>query len=167
VQAGQTVLVLGASGSVGAYAMQFAVSAGLHVIATARAQDAEFVRSLGAELVVDYERERFDEAIPFVDVIVDLVGGETLARCFPRLKDGGILVSVVSGEALPQRSRVRSIFFYAEVTTDRLNTISAWLDRGQLAVHVGTVLPLERVREAHEMLGGAPHKRGKIVLVAR
>lgn len=165
VQAGQTVLITGASGNVGAYAVQFAVSAGLHVSATVRAREADFVRNLGAKLIVDPQHERFDETMPSVDVIIDTVGGDTLARCFQGLKAGGILVSVVSTESLPRRPGVTSVFFYAEVSTDRLDTISGWLDSGKLVTHVGTVLPLEDVREAHEMLAGAPHKRGKIVLV--
>ena len=74
-------------------------------------------------------------------------------------------MSVVSTESLPQRAGVSSVFFYAEVSTNRLNTISEWLDRGKLVAQVGTLLPLENIREAHEMLAGPPHKRGKIVLV--
>lgn len=166
VQADQTVLVLGASGNVGAYAIQFAVGARVHVVATARARDAGFVRNLGAELVIDYEHESFDENIPSVDVILDMVGGDTLSRSFQKLKPGGILVSVVSAESPPQRSGVTSVFFYAEVSTSRLNTISGWFDRGKVVTHVGTVLPLDKVREAHQMLAGAPHKPGKIVLLS-
>jgi len=59
---------------------------------------------------------------------------------------------------------VRAVFFYAEVTTARLNNMSRWFDRAELVTEVGTVLPLEKARTAHEMLAGAPHKRGKIVL---
>jgi NADPH:quinone reductase-like Zn-dependent oxidoreductase len=65
---------------------------------------------------------------------------------------------------MPQRSDVRSVFFYVEVTTARLNVISELFDRGELLPHVGTILPLQEVRAAHNMLADAPHKRGKIVL---
>ena len=65
---------------------------------------------------------------------------------------------------MPERNGVRSVFFYVEVTTGRLNTISELLDRGQVIPQVGTVLPLDDVHTAHEMLAGAPHERGKIVL---
>lgn len=165
VRAGQTVLILGAAGNVGAYALQFAVGSGLHVAATAQARNFQFVQSLGATTVVDYQKEKFEEAIPLVDAIIDTVGGDTLARCFGRIKAGGSLVSSVSAGSLPQRPDVKSIFFYVEVSTERLDLVSKWLDDGKLVTRVGTVLPLENVREAHEALAGAPHKPGKIVLV--
>ena len=164
VVAGQSVLILGAAGNVGAYAVQFAASTGLHVAAIAKTQDFEFVRGLGAELVVDYQKQQSEEDTRLVDVVIDTVGGKTLERSVRRLKPGGIVVSIVSTQPLPQSSGVRSVFFYAEVTTARLNTISEWLDRGKLVTNVGTVLSLDNIRTAHEMLAGAPHKRGKIVL---
>ena len=82
------------------------------------------------------------------------------------LKPSGILVSVVSPvpEEEQKRYGVRAAYFYVDVTTARLNKITELFDSGQLVAHVGTVLPLEQARIAHEMLGGAPHKRGKIVL---
>jgi NADPH:quinone reductase-like Zn-dependent oxidoreductase len=80
------------------------------------------------------------------------------------LKPGGILVTVVSTEFVPARSDVRSAFFYAEVTTARLNAMSPFLESGKVIPQVGSVLPLADVRTAHEMLAGAPHRRGKIML---
>ncbi len=80
------------------------------------------------------------------------------------LKPGGILVTVVSTEFVPARSDVRWAFFYAEVTDARLNAISRLLESGKVVAQVGSVLPLTDVRTAHEMLAGAPHRRGKIVL---
>jgi NADPH:quinone reductase-like Zn-dependent oxidoreductase len=74
------------------------------------------------------------------------------------------VVSVVSAELLPESPDYRSAFFYADVTTARLNTISGLLAWGKLQVSVGTVLPLEQIRKAHLMLAGAPHNRGKIML---
>ena len=80
------------------------------------------------------------------------------------MKPGGVLVSVVSTDPLPSRPDVRTVFFYVEVTRERLNTISKLFDSAELQPRVGSVLPLKEVRTAHEMLAGAPHKRGKIVL---
>ena len=81
------------------------------------------------------------------------------------LKPGGILVSVVSPvPEAAQRYGIRAVFFYVEVTTARLMKITELFDGGKLFPQVGTVLPLEEARTAHEMLAGAPHKRGKIVL---
>jgi NADPH:quinone reductase-like Zn-dependent oxidoreductase len=101
-----------------------------------------------------------------VDVVLDTVGGETQQRSLRVLKRGGILVSVVSPvpEPLQERYGVRAAYFYVDVTTARLSKISELFDTGKLVTDVGTVLPLEKASLAHEMLGGAPHKRGKIVL---
>jgi NADPH:quinone reductase-like Zn-dependent oxidoreductase len=166
VTAGQTVLILGAGGNVGAYAVQLASQAGIHVVATAASADLDYVRGLGAERVVDYKRERFEESLTGVDVVLDTVGGDTQQRSLRVLKPGGILVSVVSPvpETTQKHYGVRAAYFYVEVTTARLNKITELFDSGKLVRDVGTVLPLKEARIAHEMLGGAPHKRGKIVL---
>jgi NADPH:quinone reductase-like Zn-dependent oxidoreductase len=166
VAAGQTVLIHGAAGNVGAYAVQLARQAGLHVVATAAFADLDYVRGLGAEKVVDYKRDRFEESLTGVDVVLDTVGGDTQQRSLRALKPGGILVSVVSPvpETIQNRYGVRAAYFYVDVATARLNKITELFDSGKLVTDVGTVLPLEEARIAHEMLGGAPHKRGKIVL---
>lgn len=166
VTAGQTVLIHGAAGNVGAYAVQLAKQAGLRVVATAASAELDYVRSLGAERVVDYKRERFEESLTGVDVVLDTVGGDTQQRSLRVLKPGGILVSVVSPvpETTQKRYGVRAAYFYVNVTTARLDKITELFDSGKLLTDVGTVLPLEDARIAHEMLGSAPHKRGKIVL---
>jgi NADPH:quinone reductase-like Zn-dependent oxidoreductase len=166
VTAGQTVLIHGAAGNVGAYAVQLAKQAGLHVVATAASADLDYVRGLGAETVVDYRKERFEESVTGVDVVLDTVGGDTQQRSLRVLKPGGILVSVVAPvpEATQKEYGVRAAYFYVDVTTARLNKITELFDSRKLVSNVGTVLPLEDARTAHEMLGGAPHKRGKIVL---
>jgi NADPH:quinone reductase-like Zn-dependent oxidoreductase len=161
---GQTVMILGAAGNVGAYAVQFAARAGLHVVAVVTKKKIDYVRSLGAEIVQDAQIRTFEDSAPPVDVLIDTVGGEPRERSVGSLKPGGVLVSVVSTDPLPSRPDVRTVFFYVEVTTERLNTISNLFDRAELQPRVGSVLPLKEVRTAHEMLAGAPHKRGKIVL---
>src|SRR5215813_9389222 len=166
VTAGQTVLIHGAAGNVGSYAIQLAKQAGLHVVATAGSADLDYVRGLGAETVVDYKTARFEETVTGVDVVLDTVGGDTQQRSLRVLKPGGILVSVVSPvpETTQKDYGVRAVYFYVDVTTARLNTITELFDSGKLVTDVGTVLPLQEARSAHEMLRGAPHKRGKIVL---
>lgn len=156
---GQAVMILGAAGNVGAYTVQLAASAGLNVVALATAENEEFVRSLGAQSVLNDLPN-----VPTLDVVIDTVGGEMRDRSIALLKPGGILVSVVSSDPRPPRPDVRTVFFYVEVTTGRLDTISNLLDQGKLSPHVGSVLPLNEVRTAHRMLAGAPHKPGKIVL---
>jgi NADPH:quinone reductase-like Zn-dependent oxidoreductase len=164
--AGQTILIHGGAGNVGAYAVQLASQAGLHVTATAASADLQYVRSLGAERVVDFQTQRFEELLSGIDVVLDTVGGDTQQRSLQVLKPGGILVSVVSPvpDTTQKRYGVRAVFFFVDVTTSRLNRITELFDSGKLVANVGTVLPLAEARLAHEMLGGAPHKRGKIVL---
>ena len=166
VTAGQTVLIHGAAGNVGAYAVQLAKQAGLQVVATAAGRDREYVQSLGAERVIDYKTARFEDGLHSVDAVLDMVGGEIRERSFAVLKPSGILVSVAS--PIPREMAAgrgaRAIFFLVEVTTERLNTIRELFDSGKLIADVGTVLPLNEARAAHEMVAGAPHKRGKIVL---
>jgi NADPH:quinone reductase-like Zn-dependent oxidoreductase len=163
---GQTVMILGAAGNVGAYAVQFAARAGLHVVAVVTKKGTDYVRSLGAEIVLDSQIGTLKHSAPPVDVLIDTVGGETQERSLGSLKPGGVLVSVVSSDPLPSRPDVRTSFFYVDVTTQRLNTISKLFESAELQPRVGSVLPLNEVRTAHEMLAGAPHKRGKIVLRA-
>ena len=162
LKAGQAVLIHGASGNVGGYAVKLAKQAELQVFATAGPGDLDYVRGLGAEMVVDYETTKFEDAVPPVDAVLDTVGGETQHRSFRVLKPGGILVSSVSPP--PQRAGFRSAFFLVDVTATRLDTLARLLDSRKLTTAVGTVLPLEEARKAHEMLAGAPHERGKIVL---
>ena len=165
VEAGQTVLIHGGAGNVGAYAIQLARHAGVHVVSTAGSRDVEFVKRLGALRVVDYRTERFEEVFDGIDVVLDTVGRDTQHRSLGVLKKGGILVSIVSPVAEESQVQygVRAAYFYADVTTTRLNLIKELLNSGTLLTVVGTVLRLDEVRLAHEMLGGA-HNRGKIVL---
>ena len=160
----QTVMILGAAGNVGTYAVQFAANAGLHVISVVGSKDIEYARTLGSETALDYQAGRFDNAVHSVDLAIDTVGGEMRERSLNVLRTGGVLVSAVSTDPLPKRSDIRSVFFYVAVTTERLNAISQLLDSAKLIPQVGTILALDDVRTAHEMLAGAPHKRGKIVL---
>jgi len=162
VKAGQSVLIHGAAGNVGAYAVQLAKQAELQVFATAGPADLDYVRGLGAEVVVNYKTTKFEDAVPPVDAVLDTVGGETQHRSFRVLKPGGILVSSVSPP--PQPAGIHSVFFLVDVTVNRLDTLAGLFDSRKLAAEVGTVLPLQEARRAHEMLAGAPHKRGKIVL---
>jgi len=167
-QAGQSVLIHGAAGSVGAYAVQLARKAGLRIFATASEKDISFVEGVGGgssgiEAIIDFRRTQFESVVPRVDIVLDMVGGDTRTRSFEVIKPGGILVSVVSNEPAPPRS-IRSVFFLVDVTTERLEKLGELFDRNELEPDVGTVLPLDQARTAHEMLAGAPHKRGKIVL---
>jgi NADPH:quinone reductase-like Zn-dependent oxidoreductase len=165
--AGQTVLVHGGAGNVGAYAVQLAHHEHARVIATASAADAAFVRGLGADQVIDFHAARFEDDAGPVDVVIDTVGGDTQRRSFAVLKPGGMLVSVVSQPDAQEAARrnVRTSYFIVDVTSRQLAQIASLIDAGQLTTSVGTVLPLADAQRAHEMLAGTvPHARGKIVL---
>jgi NADPH:quinone reductase-like Zn-dependent oxidoreductase len=167
LSAGDSCLVHGAAGNVGAYAVQLARRNGITVIATASANDAGYLRELGADQVIDHRATRFETVAKGVDAVIDLVGGETADRSYGVLKPGGVLVSAVVFEPSQEKARrhgVRAVFMLVDVTSERLARITELLDRGALATSVGSVLPLEHALTAHRMLGGAPHERGKIVL---
>jgi NADPH:quinone reductase-like Zn-dependent oxidoreductase len=167
LQPGQTVLIHGGAGNVGAYAVQLAHRAGLHSIATAGADDLAYVQSLGADRVVDYRAQRFEDEVHEADAVLDLVGGETQTRSFKALRRGGRLVSAVSqpDQARAEEYGVSAEFFLVRVTTEHLSPLAKLFEGGELKTRVGATLPLARAREAHFMLEGeqaAP--KGKIVL---
>lgn len=170
LEAGNVVLIHGAAGSVGAYAVQLAHRAGIRVLATASGEGVALARSLGADVVLDYRATRFEDGLEPVDAVIDLVGGETQTRSFAVLRRGGRLVSAVSKpDAELARARgVEAEFFLVGVTTARLNDIAAMVDAGDLVTRVGRVLPLGEAVTAHEMLDGLrPRPSGKIVLAVR
>ena len=162
------VLIHGAAGNVGAYAVQFAKRAAKEVVATAFSADIDYVRALGADRVIDVQASPFEELLTDVDIdiVIDTVGGDTLNRSFRVLRRGGVLVSSVAtpDAVAAERHGVRAVFFLVDVSSGRLDEITRLIDAGQLRTSVGDVLPLREARTAHEMLAGKPHKRGKIVL---
>ena len=168
-ESGQHVLIHGGAGNVGAFAIQLAKNAGLQVSATASRRDLDFVRTLGADVVIDYQAQRFEEHVADVDAVLDTVGGEVRRRSYGVLRSGGRLVTAAApipeDEEVPQD--ILAEFFLVEVTRERLGAIAALFESGVIRTQVGAVLPLDSVIAAHEMLGGAPHPRGKIVLDVR
>jgi NADPH:quinone reductase-like Zn-dependent oxidoreductase len=163
---GQTMLIHGGDGDVGGYAVQFAKRAGALVIATATAENAAYVRELGADGVVDFRATRFYERLKEIDAVIDTIGGEMVNQSYRVLKHGGILVSSAAGLAMENMDNpgVRTISFALQVTADRLRIIAGLIDSGEVKTQVGEVLWLNEVRQGHEMLEGLPHRRGKIVI---
>jgi NADPH:quinone reductase-like Zn-dependent oxidoreductase len=167
LKAGQTVVIHGAAGNVGAYAVQLARRAGVRTIATAGTDDIPFLRNLDANTVLDFQTRRFEEEVRDADAVIDLVGGETQTRSFQVLRRGGKLISAVSrpDQHLAQSHGVEAAFFLVNVTSQYLAEIANLIDGGTLRTRVGAVLPLADAREAHFMLEGVrPHPKGKIVL---
>lgn len=160
VKPGDTVMITGAAGNVGAYAVQLALQAGVRVVAIARPGNDPMLRGLGVQRIVDSDGT---ETLPQVEAVLDTVGGHTVERSVMAIKPGGKVVSVVS-HSEPKRRDIQSIFFYAEVTTARLQTLSKRFDDGSISARTGSILPLAEARLAHDMLAGTPHKPGKIML---
>jgi NADPH:quinone reductase-like Zn-dependent oxidoreductase len=164
--AGQTVLIHGGAGGVGVFAVQLVHWAGAQVIATASARNRDFLRELGANEIIDYTTTRFEEVVHGVDLVFDMVGGDTLQHSWQVIKPGGVLVSIVSPPppaAVTKGHDVRFAWFVVEPNRDELIQIGALLDAGQLRPIIDTVFPLAQARQAYEQAAKG-HTRGKIVL---
>jgi NADPH:quinone reductase-like Zn-dependent oxidoreductase len=168
VTAGARVLVHGGAGGVGSFAVQLAHSCGAHVIATASARNAGFLRELGAHEVIDYRAERFEEKVHDVDLVLDTIGGETQERSWKVMRRGGVLIALNAPIPAdrPAQFGVRSVFFIVEPSRDDLLEITRLIDTGKLKPIIAEVLPLARAREAFEH-GLRGHTRGKTVLQVR
>ena len=166
LQAGQRVLIHGGAGGVGHLAVQFAKAKGATVFATAGTNDLDYVRSIGADTAIDYKNQRFEDVATDIDLVLDLVGGETQTRSFAVLRDGGTLVSTLD-VAEPDKGRDRNIRvperWLAQVNTKQLGEIAALIDAGKVKVEVAAVFPVEDAPSAYERLEKG-HVRGKIVL---
>jgi len=147
--AGQHVLVHGAAGAVGGFAVQLARWRGARVTGTASASNLDLVRALGAAEVIDYGAARFEDAVRDVDVVFDTVGGETLARSWGVLKPGGKLVTVAASAEQTRDPRAREAFFIVEPNRPQLAEIAGLIDTGVLHPDVGGVFPLAEARRAY------------------
>ncbi len=162
VAAGDRVLIHGASGAVGIFAVQLARRLGAEVIGTASTANLEFVRDLGAERVIDYRTTRFEDELRDIDVVFDTVGGATLQRSWSVLKAGGRAVTIAASEEATDDARAEAAFFIVEPRGIELAEIARLIDAGELRPFVDAVLPL---REAQAAYARKP-ARGKIVLRA-
>ena len=164
VQAGQSVLVHGGAGGVGVYAVQLARWKGAHVTTTVSAKNVEFVRSLGAENVIDYNATRFEDVVRGADVVIDTVGGDLHARSFQVIHPGGIFVTV-AGRLAEDAGRAQNIRAASagRAPTENLKKINELVEAGQLKPVPGTLFPLEQANQAQE-LSQTGHGRGRIIL---
>jgi NADPH:quinone reductase-like Zn-dependent oxidoreductase len=163
---GQSVLIHGGAGGVGVFAVQLAQQAGAHVIATASTRNRDFLRELGADEFIDYTTTRFEDVAHEVDLVFDLVGGDTLQRSWQVIKQGGTLVSVVSPRPSFEEATahdVHAVWFIVEPNREQLIQIGAFIDAGKLRPIIDAVFPLSQARQAYEQ-GTKGHTRGKVVL---
>ncbi|WP_371665334.1 NADP-dependent oxidoreductase [Streptomyces sp. NBC_01241] len=165
LQRGQHILIQGGAGGVGTFAVQIAAALGGRVTATASARDKDFVTGLGAQQVIDYRNERFEDLVHDADVVLDLVGGETLDRSWAVVRPGGIIVSIVQPPDQEKAAArgARGLFFIVEPDRPGLMAISELIDADKLRPVVDRVVPFTETRAAYEALA-TEHPRGKVVL---
>lgn len=169
VRPGDRVLVQGAAGNVGAYAVQFARAAGAHVIASVLPRDRDEALRLGADEVISIPSEEAQGLRGTLDTVIDTVGGKAQSNLFAFVRKGGTLISSVSvpDAQLAQQCGIKAKFILVDVNTKELEAVADLLDAQQLVVRIGQVLPLEEARQAHEMLEHLrPLPAGKVVLNA-
>ncbi|MFD9428062.1 MULTISPECIES: NADP-dependent oxidoreductase [unclassified Streptomyces] len=168
VRPGQRVLVHAAAGGVGHLAVQIAKARGAYVIGTASAPKHDFVRSLGADEVIDYRSADFAEAVQDIDVVLDPLSGDTRARSLGILRPGGVLVSLLPGTDPDEAARadglgVRVETLLVEADHAGMRAIADLVDAGSLRAHIEAVFPLAEAAAAHA-LGETDRTTGKIVL---
>ncbi|MDB6443748.1 NADP-dependent oxidoreductase [Pseudomonas sp. 21TX0197] len=166
IKAGQRVLIHGAAGGVGSMAVQMARMAGATVIATASAYNHDYLQALGAAQVIDYNQAPFESVVDRVDVVLDLVGGDTQVRSWSVLKPGGVLVSPVSppDASLAEAAGACGKHFATRSDGAQLQHIASLFESGELVIEV-QVLPLSQAEDALRQ-SKERHIRGKLVLDA-
>jgi NADPH:quinone reductase-like Zn-dependent oxidoreductase len=165
LKTGEQVLIHGAAGGVGHFAVQFAKNRGAYVIATARAEDHDLLQQLGADEVIDYKSERFEDRVSEVDLVLDLVAGDTQKRSWSALRKGGRMVSTLQAPSKADGAKrdAKGELFIAQPNRAELEEIGRLIDDGKVQVIVQQTLPLNQVRRAHEYIENE-HVRGKLVL---
>jgi NADPH:quinone reductase-like Zn-dependent oxidoreductase len=162
---GQTVLIHGGSGGVGTFAIQIAKARGARVIATASTANQDLLKQLGADVAIDYTKQKFEDVAKDVDVVLDSIGKDTLARSYGVARKGGFIVSLV---ARPDRDElkkrgIRGAALSVEPNSDELAQIGKLIDEGKIKVIVSQTFPLSEAMKAQEQVATG-HTRGKIVL---
>ena len=165
LQLNQRVLIQGAAGGVGLFAVQFARLKGAEVIGIASAKNVEFVRSLGAHEVIDYNAVNFATVVHNVDAVIDTVGGDVIERSWQVLKPDGILVTV-AGRLTPEQGQAHGVRVTSggPAPTEKLKDIAELLESKRITPVVGEIFPLAEARQAHE-LSQTRHGRGRIILL--
>jgi NADPH:quinone reductase-like Zn-dependent oxidoreductase len=168
LKAGQRVLIHGGAGGVGHLAIQFAKAKGAHVVTTVSSAHVDFVRGLGADEVIDYKKQRFEEVAKDIDLVFDLVAGETRDRSWSVLREGGALVSTLTepSQEKAKQHKVRALRYTAEPSGAELKEIAGLIDAGKVKPKVSRIFDLKDAAAAEELVE-AGHTEGKVVLRVR
>ena len=162
---GQTVLIHGGSGGVGSFAIQIAKARGAKAIATASTANQDFLKQLGADVAIDYTKQKFEDVATDVDVVLDSIGRDTLARSYGVVKKGGIIVSLVASpkQSELEKHGIRGAALSVDPNSEELNEIGKLIDEKKIRVIVSQTFPLPEAMKAQEQVATG-HTRGKIVL---
>ncbi|MEO7120396.1 MAG: NADP-dependent oxidoreductase [Ginsengibacter sp.] len=165
LEAGQKVLIHGASGGVGTYAVQFAKWKDAYVIGTASSDNKDFLINLGANEVIDYKKEKFEDKLKDIDLVIDLIGGDTQKRSLNVIKKGGRLITTVAPEYKDEAASKDIILenFMAQSDPEDLEQIASLIDSGKVSPVMANIFPLKQAAVAHKLIEEG-HTRGKIVL---
>jgi NADPH:quinone reductase-like Zn-dependent oxidoreductase len=165
LSAGQTVLIHGGSGGVGTFAIQIAKARGAKVIATASTANQDLLKELGADIAVDYTKQKFEDLAKDVDVVLDSVGKDTLARSYGVVKKGGFIVSIVArlDQAELDKHGIHGATLSVDPNSEELAEIGKLIDEKKIKVIVSQTFPLSEAVKAQEQVATG-HTRGKIVL---
>lgn len=165
LQPGQKILIQGGAGGIGSIAVQIAKHIGAYVASTARADDVDFVKQLGADEVIDYESQDFTQVVKGYDAAFDTVGGETNSKSYEVLKRGGTLVSMVMPPDEDKVSQLGIIYIaqQSRSTAERLTKLAELVESGAVKANIDKIFPLAQAAEALEYLKTG-HPRGKVVI---
>lgn len=165
LKAGQTVLIHGGSGGVGHYAIQFAKAKGARVLTTVSTGNIPFARELGADVVIDYKKQRFEDEASNLDMVFDLIDGETRERSWKLLKKGGVLVTTLTDPSQDKAKEcgIRAMRYTVEADGKELAEIAGFVTSGKVRPHVQRTYPLRSAVEALSSVEEG-HSVGKIVL---
>jgi len=162
----QKILIHGGAGGIGSMAIQLAKHLGAYVGTTASINDKEFVQELGADQVIDYKKENFEDILHDYDAVFDTVGGETYKRSFRVLTKGsGIIVSMLEqpDSELMSQYGIKALFLFSQVNRQRLTKLAQWVDQNNIKVNVAKTFPLDEAAKALDYQKDV-HPRGKVVL---
>jgi len=165
LKAGQSVLIQGASGGVGHFAVQLAKARGATVYATGSEKSKDFIKSLGADYVIEYGKQHFEDVCSDLDLVVNLVSGDMQQRAWSVLREGGILVSTLSkpDAGRPDAQGKRGVFFLVEPSGSQLQEIADMMASGKLQITLDMTFELDKAAQAQRYLEEA-HVQGKVVL---
>ena len=166
LQSGQKILIHGGAGGIGHVAIQFAKSLGAYVATTVKTEDIEFVKELGADEVIDYTKQNFEEILKDFDGVLDNVGGETTTKSVQVLKNGGVLVSLASysfDKELLTKYGVKGIAQQTKTDTSHLKRLAELVDAEKIKIKIDKVFSLDQIKEAFTYQEQI-HPKGKVVI---